>query len=146
MKRHSSLAILSREHHGALILAQLLKKGAPAYKGLPDDVAGKASYAIRFYHNDLVKHFEKEEQDVLKKIKGINTGLDKLANEVLVEHKELKGLFTSIRQTEDQEVHLDKLGHALEQHIRKEERQLFPLIQELCNEKLLSEIEHALSL
>ena len=43
MKRHEALAPLSREHHGTLILAQLLKKGAPVYKGLPDTDTGKAS-------------------------------------------------------------------------------------------------------
>jgi len=34
MKRHEALAPFSREHHGALILAQVMKKGAPAYKGI----------------------------------------------------------------------------------------------------------------
>jgi hypothetical protein len=38
-------------------------------------------------------------------------------------------------------------GHGtLEQHIRKKERKFFPLIQELCREKLLPEIEEALTL
>ena len=144
MKRHSSLAPLSREHHGALILAQLLKKGAPPYKGLPADLSGKVDYAIQFYRNELIKHFDDEER-VIKKIKGINVDLDKLANEITKEHKELRGLFTSIKNTNDLATHLDKLGSAFEQHIRKEERKFFPLIQELCNEKLLSEIEQALS-
>ena len=144
MKRHSSLAPLSREHHGALILAQLLKKAAPAYKGLPADLNGKADYAIQFYGDELIKHFDDEER-VIKKIKGINVDLDKLANEIIKEHKELRDLFTSIKNTNDLATHLDKLGSTLEQHIRKEERKFFPLIQEFCSEKLLSEIERALS-
>jgi iron-sulfur cluster repair protein YtfE (RIC family) len=145
MKRHSSLAILSREHHDALILAQLLKKGAPAYKGLPTDVGGKAGYATRFYHDELIKHFDEEEQVVIKKIKGINADLDKLASEIIEEHKELRSLVESIKNTDDLTTHLDKLGRTLEQHIRKEERKFFPLIQELCSEQLLSEIEQVLS-
>ena len=144
MKRHSSLAPLSRDHHGALILAQLLKKGAPVYKGLPTNLIGKADYAIQFYRNELIKHFDDEER-VIKKIKGINVDLDKLASEITNEHNKLRILFTSIKNTNDLATHLDKLGCALEQHIRKEEREFFPLIQELCSEKLLSEIEHALS-
>lgn len=139
------MAILSREHHGALILAQLLKKGAPVYKGLPTDLTGKADYAIQFYQDNLIKHFEEEEQAVIKKIDGINADLDKLANEITTEHKELRVLFTSIENTDELPTHLDKLGNALEQHIRKEERIFFPMIQELCSEKLLSEIELALS-
>lgn len=145
MKRHSSLAILSRKHHGALILAQLLKKGTPVYKGLPADLVGKADYAIRFYKAELIKHFDEEEQAVIKKIKGINVGLDKMANEIAVEHKGLTSSFESIKNAGDLATHLDKLGCALQKHIRKEEREFFPLIQELCSEKLLAEIEQALS-
>ena len=62
MKRHPSLAHLSREHHGALILARLLQNNAPAYKSLPTDTAGKAVYALNFYEKELVKHFEAEEK------------------------------------------------------------------------------------
>lgn len=139
------MASLSRDHHGALILAQLLKKGAPVYKGLPADLSGKADYAIQFYRDKLIKHFDEEEQSVIEKIKGVSVDLDKLANEVIEEHKELRVLFTSIKNTHDPATHLDKTGCALEQHIRKEERKLFPLIQDVCGEKLLSEIEQALS-
>ena len=137
------MAILSREHHGALILAQLLKNGAPAYKGLPADLNSKADYAIRFYRDKLIKHFDEEEQSVIKKIKGINVDLDKLGSEIVEEHVRLKSSFESIKDSDDLATHLDKLGCALEKHIRKEERQFFPLIQELCGEKLLSEIEQA---
>ena len=139
------MAPLSREHHGALILAQLLKKGAAVYKGLPVDLPGKADYAIRFYRDELIKHFNEEEQVVIKKIKGVNVDLDRLANEITEEHKELRVSFSAIKNTDDLATQLDKLGRRLEQHIRKEEREFFPLIQELCSEKLLAEIEQALS-
>ena len=145
MKRHSSLAILSREHHGALILAQLLKKAAPEYKGLPTDIEGKADYASQFYRDELIKHFCEEEQVLIKKIKGINAHLDELGEEITKEHAELKAAFESIKSSNDLATHLDKLGRSLEQHIRKEEREFFPLIQELCSEQLLLEIKQALS-
>ena len=144
MKRHSSLASLSRDHHGALILAQLLKKGAPVYKGLPEDVAGKANYALEFYRDKLVKHFKQEEQAVIKKIKGIDPRIDKLGDEIVEEHRTLTRLFTGIKDADDLVLQLDSLGIALEQHIRKEERQLFPLIQECCSEELLASIALAL--
>jgi len=139
------LAILSREHHAALILAQLLKKDAPVYKGLPADLASKAEYASRFYKHDLAKHFEDEERVVIKKIKGINSALDKMAAEIIADHATLRKLFATIPGDDSLATHLDKIGNALEQHIRKEERAFFPLLQELCNEKLLAEIGTALS-
>ncbi len=144
MKRHSSLAILSREHHGALILAQLLKRNAPLYKGLPADTAGKAEYAYRFYRDELVDHFAAEEQAVLNKVKGIAAPLDALADEIIADHLRLRALFESIKNAKDLAAHLDELGNALEKHIRKEERELFPLIEASCPESVLIEMEQSL--
>lgn len=145
MKRHIALAPLSREHHGALILAQLLKRTAPAYKDLPTDPQGKAKYATSFYRSELIKHFAEEEEAVIKSITGINDELDRLCNEIIAEHKELRVLFESLNDSDDIIAQLDKTGLTLEQHIRKEEREFFPMIQELCNEDQLLEIEKALS-
>ena len=144
MKRHEALIPLSRDHHGALILAKLIQKGAPAYKGLPTDIAGKAAYAIKFYHDELVTHFLSEEKMVLDKIKGINEKLDALSDEIFHEHRELRLLFELLPVSTKLEEHLDALGYALEKHIRKEERALFPLVQESCREALLTEIAQLL--
>lgn len=145
MKRHEALATLSRQHHEALILAQLLKNVATVYKGLPADVIGKAAYAIRFYNEELVKHFKEEEDIVIATITGIDAALDILANEIIAEHKDLRILFTTINDSSDLSAHLEKIGNTLEQHIRKEERIFFPLVQQLCNQAQLATIEKALS-
>ena len=145
MKRHDALAPLSREHHGALILAQLLKNITTVYTGLPADVIGKAAYAIRFYNEELVKHFKEEEDIVIATITGMDVMLDTLANEIIAEHKELQILFTTINDAVDLSAHLEKIGNTLEQHIRKEERIFFPLVQQLCNQAQLATIEKALS-
>lgn len=144
MKRHPSLAHLSREHHGALILARLLQKNAPAYNGLPADIAGKAMYALKFYKEKLVKHFEEEEK-VLHLATGINGPLDLLIQTIFREHQELHAAFKLITNHPDLSAHLDELGKALEIHIRKEERQLFPLIERSCGEELLAAIDASLS-
>ena len=144
MKRHPSLVHLSREHHGALILARLLQKDAPAYKGLPSDAEGKAVYALKCYREDLIKHFEEEEK-ILPFVKGINTELDLLIGAILDEHKQLHISFRAIKYNTDLSGHLDTLGKALELHVRKEERQLFPLIQESCSEDLMTAIDKSLS-
>lgn len=140
MKRHDALIPLSRDHHAALVLAKLMQKGAPAYKGLPADLAGKAAYAVKFYHDELIGHFLSEEKQVLQKVKGINTRLDNLSDEILREHRELRLLFELLPVSERREEHMDLLGYALEKHIRKEEREWFPLIQDSCSEALLAEI------
>lgn len=145
MKRHEALVPLSRDHHAALILAKLIQRGAPEYKGLPTDLAGKAAYAVKLYRNELIDHFLSEEKNVLEKVRGINQTLDGLSDEIIHEHRELRLLFELLPVTEKPEEHLDTLGYALEKHIRKEERELFPMIQENCSETLLAEIARLLT-
>ncbi|MEO6358419.1 MAG: hemerythrin domain-containing protein [Ferruginibacter sp.] len=144
MKRHPSLAHLSRDHHGALLLARLLQKNAPAYNGLPTDVAGKAAYALKQYTEELVPHFIAEEQ-IFKWVIGINGQLDLLVQTIHREHQELHQLFSNFPDGPDLESYLDATGKALETHIRKEEREVFPLMQECCDDAMMDKINHYLS-
>ena len=144
MKRHPALIPLSREHHGALILARLLQKDAPVYKGLPTDIQGKAEYAYKFYQEELVKHFEDEEM-VLKLVTGVESNLDLMIKTIYSEHQELHKLFQSIDNHPDLPSHLDQIGKILETHVRKEERELFPLMQETCNDDLMIKVDKSLS-
>lgn len=139
MKRHNALTPLSREHHSALILAQLLKKGAPVYTGLPSDPEGKAAYALNMYTTILQKHFLKEEE-ILSKVKKYHAEIEIIGDEIIAEHIELKVGFLSLAKTDELVNALNNLGVALEKHIRKEERILFPQIQEHCPEEILNEI------
>ena len=138
MKRHETLAPLSREHHGALILAQLLKKDAPPYKGLPEP-EGKRDYALQFFKTDLQTHFIKEEK-ILDQVKQCHVDIEKLTREIKAEHVQLKILFASLEHSKNLSAALDNLGILLETHIRKEERVLFPLIQEHCPNEILEKI------
>ena len=144
MKRHPSLAHLSRDHHGALLLARLLQQNAPVYKGLPTDTSGKVKYAEKFYAAELIPHFLAEEK-ALDLITGINKSLDLLVQTIILEHKELHHRFTNIPTGTNLELYLDAAGKALETHIRKEERELFPMIQEHCGEVLMQQIEVCLT-
>ncbi len=129
MKRHEALAPLSREHHDGLILAQLLKKNAPPYRGLPTDLPGKLGYAREVFCDILDKHFIQEEK-VLHAISGKHQAIDEMTKEIIAEHNDLRKMFKKLGMYGRLEEDLDALGHALEAHIRKEERELFPLIQE----------------
>lgn len=137
MKRHPALIPISREHHHTLILAKLLQKDTPAYKGMPNDAEGKANYALDFYKKHLIGHFIAEEK-ILSLVKGIDSEIDRLSAEIIKEHYHFHISFTSIINHENLENQLDILGKELELHIRKEERLLFPLIQEKCSEDILN--------
>src|SRR5207244_1058553 len=109
------------------------------YKSLPQNIKDKAAYALSFYNKELVKHFKLEEQ-TFALLTGIDNSLDTLIQAIVSEHKQLHKLFESIDGHSDLPLHLDTLGKMLEAHIRKEERELFPLIQDTCDEDLLRTI------
>jgi hemerythrin-like domain-containing protein len=77
---------------------------------------------------------------MLAKAKDIHPSIKILAGEIEAEHRELAALFQSLGTTNNPEVIMNELAVKLEAHIRKEERVLFPLLQEQCSEAVLAEI------
>lgn len=141
MKRHESLAPLSREHHEALILAQLLKKNAPSYRGLPADMPGKVSYAKKIFEDTLKQHFS-DEESILRMAKGISPQVDTMSADIINEHSVLTSMFGALGAATVES--LDELGHFLGRHIRKEERELFPLLEKHCDDAMLEKIKSVL--
>ena len=140
MKRHPALYQLSHDHHQGLILAQQLKKGTPQYKGMPSTLEGKKEYAISLYRTELVKHFEDEEKILFPSVIKRDDEVDKLIEEVISEHRKMESLVKDLMRKSDVTDLLDELGRLLEKHIRKEERKLFPKIEEILSEGELKTI------
>lgn len=141
MKRHNSLAILSRDHQKGLMLVQLLKKNAPAYKGLPGDVDGKVKYALDTFRSDLTKHFEDEEKILFPAAAGKSNQCDKIISELIDEHKFFNEKIPSLINSSNLIDEMDLIGHKLEEHIRKEERILFNLIQDILTDEELENLK-----
>jgi iron-sulfur cluster repair protein YtfE (RIC family) len=137
MKRHPALYPLSHDHHQGLVLAQQLKKGAPQYKGMPSTPEDKKEYATSFYKTELIRHFEIEEKILFPASAGKNEKIDKLIDEIISEHKQIENLVNELNKSDNIEKVMDELGQLLERHIRKEERELFVMIEEALNEKEL---------
>jgi hemoglobin len=138
MKRHASLQPLSREHHEALLLAQLLKKDAPVYKGLPVNTKEKIAYACDLFERNIARHFI-EEEEIIRLSDNLDEALSEINREILNEHLELKNLF-ALLAFDTEPALLDLLAGKLESHIRKEERVWYPMLQQFCDEKLLAKI------
>ncbi len=140
MKRHTALYSLSHDHHQGLILAQQIKKGAPQYKGMPSTIEGKRDYTIQFYNSELNRHFANEEEILFPAVKNKNAELDRKIAEIISEHRKMESLVQDLEKTDRFENVLDELGHLLEKHIRKEERELFVRIEEVLNENELESL------
>jgi hemerythrin-like domain-containing protein len=143
MKRDEAIAPLSRDHHSTLILAQLLKRNAPVYTGLPTTVADKVTYAQEQFTRSIQHHFEQEEL-MLDLTEGCHPEIDALAGEIKNEHRQLTALFNAVATADHPEQTMDTLANALQEHIRKEERVLFPLLQQHCTESLLQQVHKLL--
>jgi len=146
MKRHNALIPLSHDHHHGLLLAQLIKKDAPDYKGLPKDIEGKLKFTFDTYNSSLKKHFDDEEKTLFPLIAGKDELLDTLINEIITEHRLLEKLIADLTTSKNQIDLLDEIGNILDNHIRKEERDLFPEAQDVLTESELSAIEKNLIL
>jgi hemerythrin-like domain-containing protein len=140
IKRHKALQPLSRDHHQGLILAQILKKGAPEYKGMPSTIEGKKEYAIAFSESELKQHFMMEENVLFAYAVNKNEELDTLIKELLIEHREIIYLIEKITSSSQPENLLDEFGRKLESHIRKEEREVFVKVEEALSENELQEL------
>ena len=136
MKRHPSLVPLSREHHQMLLLAQLCKRDAPPYKGLPTDLPGKIAYATEVWHRMVENHFLLEEQAVFAETAKHAT-LGDLTHELLDEHDRIRKQWEGVQQFPENEEVLDTFGRLLESHIRKEEREFFQQLQAEYGEEAL---------
>ena len=145
MKRNPTLYTLSHDHHQGLILAQQLKKGAPQYKGMPSTLEDKKEYTLSFYKTELVKHFRDEEEILFPAVKNKNDELDRKIAEIISEHRKMESLIKNLEETDKLENVLDELGHLLEKHIRKEERELFMEIEKVLTEEELQVISEEIS-
>jgi hemerythrin superfamily protein len=141
MKRHKALIPLSHDHHHGLLLAQLIKKNAPDYKGLPKDLQGKINYTLEIYNSSLINHFDDEEKILFPFVVGKDGKLDYLIDEIIGEHRLLENLITELPTSKNQTILLDEIGRILESHIRKEERVLFPKVKKILSEDELSVLE-----
>lgn len=129
-KRHKALQPLSREHHHGLLLSWKIRAGF--IKEI--DPKRIRAYADWFFENHLIPHFEIEETHIFPILEAEN----ELIKRALAEHRRLKRLF---EDREDDLKTLSKIEEELEQHIRFEERILFPEIQKIATEAQLRQIE-----
>tara|TARA_R110000868_G_scaffold342194_2_gene603018 strand:- start:28498 stop:28956 length:459 start_codon:yes stop_codon:yes gene_type:complete len=129
IKRHKALQPLSREHHHGLLLSWKIRSGFNKHIE-PERIK---VYADWFFKTHLIPHFEMEEQHIFTILKSDN----ELVKKALADHRLLKRLFVN----DDIEKALSKIEEVLEQHIRFEERELFPEIQKMATEEQFQEIE-----
>lgn len=129
--RHPSLIPLSHDHHHGLALALRCRKQALGQLK-PMGAAGlreRATEFIEFYRSNLVAHFRAEEEALFPPMRSVLPDIGSLLDELTHEHAALRQGATQLEAGIGLAKLVFDLGDLLERHIRKEERELFPLFE-----------------
>lgn len=126
MKRHESIIPLSRDHHSGLLCCWKIRQG------IKNNISPERilSYIQYFWNYHLKEHFEEEEKLLFVTIQN------ELIERAINEHRELKVYIDSLRPAAPPDKFL-QFVQLLDDHIRFEERVLFPYIEKTLPEEQL---------
>lgn len=133
MKRSEHLIPLSHDHHVALVVANRLKSSLNQFDQTDaleywEEIRGQ-------YKQDLLKHFEVEENELLPLLDGVSEKASMLAINIIADHTKMRNLLSSHDLSAAVE-----FAELLKKHVRFEERELFPWLEIHCDLALLTVI------
>ena len=148
MKRHPSLAPLSRDHHHALVEAKHLRSIAPDSSDNARLALGKR--LLDFCHSELEPHFQEEEVGLLPLFGRFVERDDPDLAETLLQHVAIRAGVDAVAERIEcgeapEAEQLKHVGNLLREHVRYEETRLFPAVEErvpeAALERLLAKLE-----
>ena len=142
---YKSLFSIAHDHFHGLMVAEMIKEGSENIAGLPSTPEAKARYTIHFYNQELENHFYIEEHILQPAVTGISIEIDEIFKEIVKDHHEIEEKVDALKDEKDLVRKLDSLGKSIEAHVQKEERVLFPKIQEILSEEELETLAGKLS-
>jgi hemerythrin-like domain-containing protein len=134
MKRDKNLQPLSRQHHNALMAVLLLKKGFAKNA----DAEVMKHFILSVWKDELKEHFEMEEQ--LLSAHDENDFLSPLINQMRKEHEIIKEMIGEFLPHSTSLLRIEQFYQILEQHIRFEERVLYPAVEKNLSEDALNQL------
>ncbi len=137
MKRAIQLQDLSREHHDSLVLAKRL--GEAVEDGSDEALLAAIEKVKHYYENELEVHFQHEERTIFAPIFKEYKEHIPLAGPLLKEHGAMRLLVPSLMLGNAKEG-LAEFAYILKTHTRVEERELFPIIENLFTEEQLDAV------
>jgi iron-sulfur cluster repair protein YtfE (RIC family) len=135
-KRHSSLVPLSHDHHHGLALAlRCRKQGLGQIKPMgTEGLRQRAQEFLRLYAAELDSHFRAEEEILFPPMRTRFPESRELIDELVRDHETIRRALPRLKTATGLGKLIFDLGDLLERHIRKEERELFPLFEQHAGE------------
>jgi len=142
--RHPALIPLSRDHRHALALALRCRKQALGQlKPLGQEgLRERAREARDFFSLHLATHFHAEEAGLFPMMESLAAESAPLIGRLKQEHERLRSLVAAMEASEGLGKLLFEFGDLLEGHVRREERELFPLFETRIGESEADAIGH----
>ena len=143
MKRKPELRTLSEDHHHGLVHARQLRKAAEGDEAHP--AADTAKEFLAYWQAETSTHFREEEEVLLPVLQrhGGDVSQESVI-EMLAQHAEIRGLIMGLSDEATSGAvrpeTLKRIGEQLEEHIRLEERVVFPMIENILPEEGLKEV------
>ena len=131
IKRKEELVPLSKEHHEGLLFCWKIKQGL----GNGTDHQQIASYIQWFWKAHLQEHFRKEEEVLAMHLPKDN----ELVMQMLEEHQQLEAYIRICEMVADEDIFM-QLANGLHDHIRFEERILFPFAEQAIDPQIMKAI------
>jgi iron-sulfur cluster repair protein YtfE (RIC family) len=131
-KRHSGLVRLSHDHHHGLALALRCRKQALG-QIKPLGVEGlrlRANELGTLYAAELSSHFEAEERILFPQMRLHVPDSEQLIADLVRDHETVRLAVAKLQTLTGLGKMIFDLGDLLERHIRREERELFPLFEQ----------------
>lgn len=92
-------------------------------------LAERAQEFLEFYKNNLARHFDAEEKLLFPAMRTAAPASAALIDTLMKDHHQIRELLPKLELKVGLAKSLFDLGDLLERHIRKEERELFPLFE-----------------
>jgi iron-sulfur cluster repair protein YtfE (RIC family) len=130
--RHPSLQLLSHDHHHGLAIAlrcrkqalgQIKPMGAPGLRERAEEV-------LAFYESNLIAHFRAEEEILFPLLRLVAMESAPMIDDLVREHVQIRQAMVQLKAGAALAKLIFDFGDLLERHIRREERELFPLFEQ----------------
>jgi len=130
--RHPSLISLSHDHHYGLALALRCRKQALGQlKPMgPAGLHERARELFDFFAGNLIAHFRAEEEVLFPYLREVAPESGPMIDELIQDHEQIRATAPKLEAAVALAKLIFDLGDLLECHIRKEERELFPLFEQ----------------
>jgi len=132
IKRNENILNLSKEHHFSLLFCWKIRQGLKA----GTDSSRIIKYVQYFKTNFLLPHFGEEENFLFSALN------DEQVEKALEQHKEIKNLLDELLNNAEYNAkkQLETLANLVDDHVRYEERELFPHIENSLTDEQLEAI------